>query len=177
MILFLAECYANKGLAQLLKQKLNERLKESIVLKHLRTFSRDEVIKRATSPEFLKRWCQITRLPFPSVVVALIDREEGISSIYIDERFRRKLPVKLEQYCISMYIRRKSNYITLGLVFNPHIERALEAILGQKLSQEIVDKLKSENGDSLIQRLLAKSKNLDMILRKLTDAIIQYGSL
>ncbi len=176
MILLLAECYANKGFAQLLKRKLSEKLKVKVVLKHSRTFSRDEVLKKAT-PKSLKNWCQATSSPFPSVVVVLIDREEGISSTYIDETFHEKLPVKLEQYRISMHIRREPNYVMLGIVFNPRIEEALEAIIGRKLDREVRRKIKDKNGDLLVKRLLSRSENFDEIFRKLTEAIIRYGKL
>jgi len=172
----LAECYANKGFAQLLKQKLSKKLKKKVVLKHSYTYSRDEVLKKAT-PKSLKNWCQTSSSPFPSVVVVLIDREEGMSSTYIDGTFHERLPVKLEQYCISMHIRRESKYVMLGIVFNPRIEEALEAIIGRKLNREIRRKIKDKNGVLLGKRLLSRSENLDEILRKLTDAVIRYGKL
>lgn len=155
-MIIVAECYANTCFAEALRGVLREKgfLEVRIVHKHV--MGRDRVLRESLAIADKTN----------DFVLAVIDREEGIASSYIDKNF--KIQETYEGILLGVS-NRASNL--LAVIFDPDIERAFLCKIASVLCEEgYRRRVKSGGACSILGRYLGGERAQD-ILRGLAEEL------
>jgi len=153
MMILIAECYANACFALELKKMLNEEGIQYIRVKHKQTMGRDRILK-----DLLRIAERMNTL-----VVAIIDYEEGVARAYIEKQFKISNVTGSVLLGISKH---KDNL--LAIVFDPNIEDGLLCEINKILCRDpfYYGKVKSSKACNVITKYLEENY-VRNILRKL----------
>jgi len=148
-VVVLAECYANRCIAEEIIEMLREVIGVSKSLRHTMKMGRDEV---------LKRYKKILSDPSTSnaYVLAVIDYEQGRTREYIDKNFDLRAPLYNNTVCIGVD---KKNPRGVVIVFDPFIEEFLCKVSGRFCRDEERKSIKHGDIDckKLINELVANA--------------------
>lgn len=160
IVKLIAECYANKCIADKLSEILKKHTNYIIDTPlHNYKLGRDRIIK-----DILKK--QSTK----HLVIAIIDYERGVSRVYIDKNFKKLGEV--EGPIIISVSKQRPN--VAAIIFDPDIEEAFLCKMSRNLCKDPhkLERIKSIEACQIIEKLLDKSDEGRNLLNKLSEEIL-----
>lgn len=154
---FIAECYANKSIAEKLLQILSKKVGLPAKVKHSFKHGRDRVIK------------ELMKGPKDKLVIGVIDYEEGIARTYIDKNF--KLMDVWENQILIGISKHRGNVIVV--IFDPKIEEAFICKVSEELCENIyqLNRLRTREAQELVKKLINKH-DAEVILQAIAIKLI-----
>ncbi len=141
----LAECYANKCFAEILKT-LIEGVASVDSIVHSAKMGRDRVLRKAERTA--------RSLGRGELLLLVIDYERGPARRYVEAKFR----VLRDLYEGTLHIARSDDSKAIAVIFDPDIEEFLCKVTGRYCRDDERRELKSGDQDAVCKRLLDTMK-------------------
>ena len=154
-----AECYANKCIADKLSQALRKRMGCEVRVKHTYRHGRDRVVS-----EILKR-----PLAGQQRLIAVIDYERGISREYINNHF------ELEEVVNSIFAGvSRSKPGVVAIVFDPDVESAFLCRISKERckNKSLLERIKSRRACNAVEGIVEGSREGERILSRLSEEVL-----
>jgi len=178
--LTLAECYANKGFAEGLADCLRNISGSGFGIRviHKPNMGCDEILSRVRS-DYLSRFCRNYRDECHNVVIVVIDREEGVSSLYIDKWLcaEHSASVGAPDFNIDLCVKEVGNWVVVGVVFNPRIEEAFICKLKPSICRNpvLLNQVKSSEGTDKVKDMIRRYNKVSALIKDLANNVISFS--
>ena len=171
-LIIVAECYANKCVAQSFRTVLNNMLREKLgeapiatKVRHNYKYGRDRIVKELA---------KLANRNTDAKILAIIDYETGISRVFIDNNFDLYGLKGYNSILVGRY-RRSQNI--LAIVFDPNIEKALICSIEKSLcNPDMLKRVKSDDACSALRPLFGKQSFND-ILQQMANHVLSILSI